>query len=70
MPKRRAAWSAWNYLGTSAEIAMAASKGRAAESKPVFVTYWLNKVRPGLPGSSIKKRGVDKTLATVVVQKF
>ncbi|CAN0082345.1 unnamed protein product [Pylaiella littoralis] len=42
MPKRRAAWSAWNYLGRSTEIAAAASKGHAAETKPVFVTYWLN----------------------------
>ncbi|CAN0335515.1 unnamed protein product, partial [Scytosiphon promiscuus] len=45
MPKRRAAWSSWNYLGKSTEIAAAASKGQAAEAKPVFVTYWLNKVR-------------------------
>lgn len=44
MPKRRAAWSAWNYIGKSAEIAAASSKGHAAETKPVFVTYWLNKV--------------------------
>eukprot|EP00752_Nemacystus_decipiens_P004454 g4067.t1 len=42
MPTRRAAWSAWNYLGRSSEIAAAASKGQAAETKPVFVTYWLN----------------------------
>lgn len=47
MPKRRAAWSSWNYLGKSTEIAAAASKGHAAEVKPVFVTYWLNKVRGG-----------------------
>ena len=47
MPTRRAAWSAWNYLGKSTEIAAAASKGQAAETKPVFVTYWLNAVRRG-----------------------
>lgn len=47
MPMRRAAWSAWNYLGKSTEIAAAASKGQAAETKPVFVTYWLNKVTTG-----------------------
>lgn len=45
MPKRRAAWSAWNYLGNSTEIASASSKGPAAKVKPVFVTYWLNQVR-------------------------
>lgn len=44
MPKRRGAWSAWNYLGRSEEIAAVASKGQAVEAKPVFVTYWLNKV--------------------------
>lgn len=44
MPLRRAAWSSWNYLGKSAEIAAASSKGSLADTKPVFVTYWLNKV--------------------------
>ena len=44
MPTRRAAWSAWNYLGKTTEIQAAAAKGQAAETKPVFVTYWLNKV--------------------------
>ncbi|CAM9148653.1 unnamed protein product [Chrysoparadoxa australica] len=38
MPSRKAAWSSWNYLGTSQGIA-------SAETKPVFVTYWLNKLQ-------------------------
>ncbi|CAM9760750.1 unnamed protein product, partial [Ectocarpus sp. 12 AP-2014] len=45
MPKRRAAWSAWNYLGKSTEIAAAAARGHAADTKPAFVTYWLNKLQ-------------------------
>lgn len=44
MPKRRAAWSSWNYLGQSKEIAAAIYGNRTTEFKPVFVTYWLNKV--------------------------
>ena len=36
MPRRRRAWSAWNYL--------AAPDGE--QSRPVAVTYWLNKLQP------------------------
>jgi len=53
MPKRRGAWSAWNYLGRSEEIAAAAAKGQAAEAKPVFVTYWLNTVSRWGRGTSL-----------------
>ncbi|CAM9147396.1 unnamed protein product, partial [Sphacelaria rigidula] len=50
MPSRRSAWSAWNYMGTSPEIQAAAAKGQKAQAKPVFVTYWLNKLQ-NLPGT-------------------
>lgn len=40
MPKDRAAWASWNYLGSSADLR--ASEGQA---KPVFVTYWINKLQ-------------------------
>ena len=35
MPKRRAAWSAWNYLRT----------GRDADQNTVCVTYWMNRLQ-------------------------
>jgi predicted NAD/FAD-binding protein len=35
MPRRRAAWSAWNYLGTS----------RQDCSQSVSVTYWMNRLQ-------------------------
>jgi len=38
MPRRRAAWSSWNYL----------SSGRGAERR-LTVSYWMNKLQP-LPG--------------------
>ena len=34
MPKSRAAWTSWNYIG-----------GGTGEQKPVFVTYYLNKLQ-------------------------
>eukprot|EP00611_Tribonema_gayanum_P027197 TRINITY_DN6646_c0_g1_i1.p1 TRINITY_DN6646_c0_g1~~TRINITY_DN6646_c0_g1_i1.p1 ORF type:complete len:495 (-),score=191.00 TRINITY_DN6646_c0_g1_i1:1535-2965(-) len=40
MPRRRAAWSAWNYMGDSADAA-----ARGGGAKPVYVTYWLNKLQ-------------------------
>jgi uncharacterized protein len=36
MPKSKAAWTSWNYIGNT--------KARGTE-KPVFVTYWLNKLQ-------------------------
>jgi predicted NAD/FAD-binding protein len=39
MPKRRAAWSAWNYLRT----------GRDADENVVCVTYWMNRLQ-GIDG--------------------
>ena len=36
MPKRRRAWSAWNYLAVPDR----------KQSQPVAVTYWLNKLQP------------------------
>jgi predicted NAD/FAD-binding protein len=38
MPKSRSAWASWNYIGTTAGI-------EAASDKPVFVTYWLNRLQ-------------------------
>jgi len=35
MPRRRRAWSAWNYLA-----------GDARSDAPVCVTYWINKLQP------------------------
>jgi len=38
MPRRRQAWSAWNYL--------AAGAARGDRSAPVSVTYWINRLQP------------------------
>eukprot|EP00753_Platysulcus_tardus_P014230 PLAT4238.1.p1 GENE.PLAT4238.1~~PLAT4238.1.p1 ORF type:complete len:878 (-),score=478.71 PLAT4238.1:1249-3882(-) len=43
MPKRRAAWAAWNYIEQS---------GPDGKTAPVTVTYWLNKLQ-NLPGRDI-----------------
>ena len=34
MPKNHSAWTSWNYIGQSSK-----------NSRPVFVTYWLNKLQ-------------------------
>ena len=36
MPKAKSAWTSWNYIGNSKAT---------TEEKPVFVTYWLNKLQ-------------------------
>ena len=36
MPKAKSAWTSWNYIGNSKAV---------GEEKPVFVTYWLNKLQ-------------------------
>ena len=36
MPKSKSAWTSWNYLGTS---------NSKTNERPVFVTYWLNKLQ-------------------------
>jgi len=36
MPRRRAAWSSWNYIGHT---------GPADDQRPVSVTYWLNRLQ-------------------------
>ncbi len=41
LPKRRAAWSSWNYLG----------REDALNDDPVTVTYWMNRLQ-GLAGST------------------
>jgi predicted NAD/FAD-binding protein len=40
MPRRRAAWSAWNYMGGGG-----GAGGDAGATKPVFVTYWVSRLR-------------------------
>lgn len=40
MPKRRAAWSAWNYLGWPA-----AEGGNGALGEEMAVTYWMNRLQ-------------------------
>lgn len=50
MPKNKAAWTSWNYLGESAHNQKKAPKTAAGEEqdhlqRPVFVTYWLNKLQ-------------------------
>lgn len=37
MPRRRAAWSSWNYL--------ADGRGQPDRSKPVSLTYWMNRLQ-------------------------
>lgn len=37
MPRRRAAWASWNYIESE--------KSSSAAEKPVFVSYWLNKLQ-------------------------
>lgn len=39
MPRSKAAWTSWNYLGSSQDAQ------RGAQGRPVFVTYWLNKLQ-------------------------
>ena len=36
MPKAKSAWTSWNYIGKS---------NTSGAEKPVFVTYWLNKLQ-------------------------
>lgn len=38
MPKSRAAWTSWNYIGQS-------NTSSGKQNNPVFVTYWLNKLQ-------------------------
>jgi len=44
MPKARAAWTSWNYIGKNSHAAGAGGESDH-DSKPVFVTYWLNKLQ-------------------------
>ena len=39
MPQSRAAWASWNYIGTSSSF-----EGGSLD-RPVFVTYWLNRLQ-------------------------
>lgn len=43
MPKSKSAWTSWNYLGTT--TAGSPNGTSSASTKPVFVTYWLNKLQ-------------------------
>lgn len=40
MPRRRAVWSSWNYLG---------ARDRTGLDQPPTVTYWMNRLQPHLP---------------------
>ncbi|WP_035693570.1 NAD(P)/FAD-dependent oxidoreductase [Azospirillum halopraeferens] len=40
MPRRRAVWSSWNYLG---------SRNHAGDTGEVCVTYWMNRLQTFLP---------------------
>jgi predicted NAD/FAD-binding protein len=42
MPRRRAAWSAWNYL----------AEGRASHRQQIAVTYWMNRLQ-NIPGDDL-----------------
>ena len=60
MPKRRAAWAAWNHLGLS---------GQAGEGG---VTYWMNRLQNLDPAhplfvtlNPIREVAADKTIATI-----
>ncbi len=43
MPKRRAAWSSWNYLGRRSDV-LAHANGISAQQK-LCVSYWMNKLQ-------------------------
>jgi len=55
MPRRRACWSSWNYVGKGREgVAQAAlaAAATAAPGEPCCVSYWLNKLQnlpPSMP---------------------
>jgi hypothetical protein len=42
MPKSKAAWTSWNYLGSTKYVE---EEEEEKQRKPVFVTYWLNKLQ-------------------------
>jgi cyclopropane-fatty-acyl-phospholipid synthase len=44
MPKSKSAWTSWNYLGTTAHNNNNQEANKSLQ-KPVFVTYWLNKLQ-------------------------
>jgi len=49
MPRRRRAWGAWNYLthrGEHSQNGKLGSKGAAAASASVSVSYWLQELQP------------------------
>ena len=48
MPKRRAVWAAWNYVGAGKKGGKASDRGEGHPS----VTYWMNLLQ-GLPGDPV-----------------
>ena len=43
MPKAKSAWTSWNYIGSLPTTNT--SKNSSSSEKPVFVTYWINKLQ-------------------------
>lgn len=41
MPQSKAAWTSWNYMGNTIK----STGGVEDDSKPVYVTYWINKLQ-------------------------
>lgn len=46
MPRRRAVWSSWNYVGVRGGSQVSAA---SQEPAPPTVTYWMNRLQPHLP---------------------
>lgn len=62
MPQRRRTWSAWNYYGASEQ----------ADSHPVAVTYWLNRLQ-ALPFASdvfVTLNPAAPPAADTIIQRF
>jgi len=45
MPKSRSAWTSWNYIYNNSTTTTRSSEKDGSHSKPVYVTYWLNKLQ-------------------------
>lgn len=52
MPKNKSAWTSWNYLGNtrdsignSTNASSDTANAKSYDARPVYVTYWLNKLQ-------------------------
>ena len=53
MPRRRAAWCSWNYIGgTGNGTGNGTGEGAGADHSDLCATYWMNRLQ-GLPGAPI-----------------